>query len=57
VKQIVTVVQDVRQKNQLLQDILKKEGQGALVIIFCGTKKMCDQLERYYSQLRCLLKS
>lgn len=50
VTQVVHVVQDVRQKDVLVNDIIKQHGRGALMIIFCGTKRMCDQLERNLSR-------
>ncbi len=54
VEQVVHVVNDMRQKDQLLESTLRQVGQGALVIIFCGTKRMCDQLERGLSRIcRC----
>lgn len=46
VTQIVHVVDDMRQKERLLQDALSRLGRGELCIVFCGTKRMCDQLER-----------
>jgi len=47
VTQIVHVVDDrPGTKDNLLQDIIRREGHGARVIIFCSTKRMCDQLER-----------
>ena len=47
VTQIVHVVDDrPGAKDFLLQDIIRKEGPGARIIIFCSTKRMCDQLER-----------
>jgi len=46
VEQVVHVVQDQRQKDQLMEALLKQLGRDALTLIFCGTKRMCDQLER-----------
>jgi ATP-dependent RNA helicase DDX5/DBP2 len=47
VTQIVHVVEEnSRDKDYLVQDIIRKEGHGARIIIFCSTKKMCDMLER-----------
>jgi ATP-dependent RNA helicase DDX5/DBP2 len=47
VTQVVTVVDDrPGTKEYMLQDIIRKEGHGARIIIFCSTKRMCDQLER-----------
>jgi ATP-dependent RNA helicase DDX5/DBP2 len=47
VTQVVHVVEEnSRDKDFLLQDIIRREGPGARIIIFCSTKKMCDFLER-----------
>ncbi|MGB1599242.1 MAG: DEAD/DEAH box helicase, partial [Promethearchaeia archaeon] len=47
VTQIVHVVDDrPGTKDYMLQDIIRKEGHGARIIVFCSTKRMCDQLER-----------
>eukprot|EP00039_Didymoeca_costata_P013428 m.203796 g.203796 ORF g.203796 m.203796 type:complete len:359 (-) comp15768_c0_seq12:182-1258(-) len=46
ITQIVHVVRDLRRKDDLLNEIITKEGQGARILIFCSTKRMCDQLER-----------
>ncbi len=40
------VEENSRDKDFLLQDIIRREGPGARIIIFCSTKKMCDFLER-----------
>lgn len=46
INQIVHVIQDYRQKDDLLERIIKDEGQGARILVFCSTKRMCDNLER-----------
>ena len=47
VTQIVHVIGDGRgEKEALLQEVLRTEGPGARVVVFCSTKRMCDQLER-----------
>ncbi|KAJ1494788.1 P-loop containing nucleoside triphosphate hydrolase protein, partial [Baffinella frigidus] len=47
VTQIIKVIEDQRgEKEFLLTDIIRKEGHGARIIVFCSTKRMCDQLER-----------
>ena len=47
VTQIVKVIDDARgEKEALLNEIIRAEGPGARVIVFCSTKRMCDQLER-----------
>lgn len=50
VEQVVHVVHDQRQKDQLMETLLKQLGRDALTLIFCGTKRMCDQLERTLSR-------
>lgn len=48
VKQIVHVVPSMHDKHRLLSDVLREQNcaGGARVIVFCSTKRMCDQLER-----------
>ena len=47
VTQVVHVIDDQRgEKEYLLQDVIRSEGHGARIIVFCSTKRMCDQLER-----------
>lgn len=46
ITQVVHVTNSQQQKDQLLAGILAKEGRGARVIVFCSTKRMCDQLCR-----------
>ena len=56
IEQTVHVVDDMRRKDELLQNIIREEGQGARIIVFTSTKRMCDQLERslgYSSGARC----
>jgi len=50
VEQVVHVVQDQRQKDQLMEGLFKQLGREALVLVFCATKRMCDQLERSLSR-------
>lgn len=45
VTQIVTIVNDMRMKERLLYEIIEKEGAGNRVLVFCSTKRMCNQLE------------
>lgn len=56
IAQVVHVVDDMRRKDEILQDIIRNEGQGARVIVFTSTKRMADQLERslgYSAGVRC----
>lgn len=45
ITQIIEVVSPM-EKNRRLEQILRSQEPGAKVIIFCSTKKMCDQLSR-----------
>lgn len=52
VTQIVKVIDDMRgEKDSLVQEIIRNEGHGSRIIIFCSTKRMCDQLERSMSRM------
>jgi hypothetical protein len=52
VTQIVKVLDDMRgEKDSLVQEIIRNEGHGSRIIIFCSTKRMCDQLERSMSRM------
>jgi hypothetical protein len=52
VTQIVKVIDDMRgEKDTLVQEIIRNEGHGSRIIIFCSTKRMCDQLERSMSRM------
>lgn len=46
IKQVVYVIDDMYAKDQKLQEVIHNEGHGSRIIIFCSTKKMCNQLER-----------
>ena len=52
VTQTIHVVQGLRQKEQLLDGIIRAEEPGSRIIIFCSTKRMCDQVERTLNQVR-----
>jgi len=48
ITQIIHMVDDMRQKQSMMQDIIRQEqsvhGNGARILVFCATKRMCDQL-------------
>ncbi|EKX52111.1 hypothetical protein GUITHDRAFT_65410, partial [Guillardia theta CCMP2712] len=52
VTQVIKVIDDrFGEKDMILQDIIRGEGVGSRIIIFCSTKRMCDQLERNLSRM------
>eukprot|EP00462_Mataza_sp_D1_P025065 CAMPEP_0175138412 /NCGR_PEP_ID=MMETSP0087-20121206/10338_1 /TAXON_ID=136419 /ORGANISM="Unknown Unknown, Strain D1" /LENGTH=658 /DNA_ID=CAMNT_0016421319 /DNA_START=32 /DNA_END=2004 /DNA_ORIENTATION=- len=51
IKQHVTVLQDMRQKDFQVQKAIGEVERGARVIIFCSTKRMCDQLARNLTRM------
>lgn len=56
IAQVVHVVDDMRRKDELVQEVIRGEGAGARIIIFTSTKRMADQLERsigYSAGVRC----
>jgi len=48
IDQRVYVIEDMRSKEHQLQNIIREEPPGSRILIFCSTKKMCDQLERTF---------
>lgn len=48
ITQVIHIIEDMRQKNAMLMDIIRQEqqkfGGGCRILVFCSTKKMCDQL-------------
>jgi ATP-dependent RNA helicase DDX5/DBP2 len=56
IKQTVHVCDDMRRKDQLVNEVVQGEERGARILIFTSTKRMCDQLERsigYQMGVRC----
>ena len=52
VTQEVQIVNDMRMKDTLVCQILQKHGAGSRIIVFCGTKRMCDQLQRNLQRMQ-----
>lgn len=50
IAQVVYVIDDMRGKDQKVQNIIRDEPPGSRILIFCSTKRMCDQLERNFQQ-------
>lgn len=50
ITQYVHVMKPYENKNQKLREILMSKPAGTRIIIFCSTKRMCDQLARDLSR-------